>query len=89
MAQESVSQQLRSVITEGRRDGGSFFGSVLAGTLLGLGLDAWLDTSPYLVIIGVLLGTYSAFARLWQEMKTQPDHPAVTLGGPGEGTDGR
>lgn len=83
MTQESVSRNLKLAITEGRRDGGSFFGSILAGTLLGLGLDWWLETSPVLVIIGVLLGVYAAFARLWHEIKTQPDHPAVTLPGPG------
>lgn len=79
MAPESISQQLKSVITEGRQDRGSFFGSILAGTLLGWGLDRWLDTSPTLVIIGVILGSYAAFSRLWYEIKNQPDHPAVTL----------
>ncbi|HEX7099921.1 MAG TPA: AtpZ/AtpI family protein [Acidimicrobiia bacterium] len=79
MKQESATAHIRAAITEGRRDGGSFFGSVLAGTLLGLGIDAWLDSSPVAVIIGVLLGSYAAFARLWHEMKTQPSHPAATL----------
>ena len=60
MAQESVSQQLKFVITEGRRDRGSFFGSILAGTLLGLGVDRLFDTAPTFVIVGVLLGAYAA-----------------------------
>lgn len=89
MAEESISKNLRSVITEGRRDRGSFFGSILAGTLLGLGLDRWLDTAPVLVIVGVVLGAYAAFARLWQEIKTQPDHPAVTLPLAADGTGDR
>lgn len=79
MTKNSVTEHLRAVITEGRRDGGSFFGSIMAGTLLGLGVDWWLDTAPVAVIVGVALGSYAAFARLWQEMKTQPDPPAVTL----------
>ena len=82
MTDQSITGHLREVITEGRRDGGSFFGSIFAGTLLGLGLDAWWGTTPVLVIVGVILGSYSAFARLWNEMKTQPDHPAVTLRNP-------
>lgn len=86
MAEESVSGQLRIAINEGRRDGGSFFGSVLAGTLLGLLLDWWWGTSPIVVIIGVLLGSYAGFARLWHEIKSQPDPPAVTLM-PGAGQD--
>lgn len=79
MRKESLTSQLGEAINEGRHDGGSFFGSILAGTLLGLGADALFDTAPYLVIAGVLAGIYAAFARLWHEMKSQPDHPAVTL----------
>lgn len=79
MTDQSVTKHLRAAINEGRRDGGSFFGSILAGTLLGLGLDWWLGTAPIFVIIGIVLGIYAAFARLWQEIKTQPDPPVVTL----------
>lgn len=79
MSEESVTRQLGTAINEGRRDGGSFFGSILAGTLIGLGADSLFDTSPILTIAFVLLGIYSAFLRLWQEMKRQPDHPALTL----------
>lgn len=78
MTDQSVTGHLRAVITEGRRDGGSFFGSVLAGTLLGLGADWWWDTSPVVTIVGVVLGSYAGFVRLWHEMKSQPDPPAVT-----------
>lgn len=65
-------------------EGGSFLSSILAGTLIGLGLDWWLNTSPWLVIIGVILGSYSGFARTWHEIKNQPDLPAVTLQDPDE-----
>jgi F0F1-type ATP synthase assembly protein I len=79
MREESVTKHLKAAINEGRHDGGSFFGSILAGTLLGLGLDWWLGTAPLIVVIGVVLGAYAGFARLWQEIKSQPDPPAVTL----------
>lgn len=79
MTRQSATAQIRSAITEGRRDGGSFFGSVVAGTLLGLGIDAWLDTAPVVVIVGIVLGSYAGFARAWQEVKSQPTPPAVTL----------
>lgn len=79
MPEKSLSRQVGDAINEGRRDGGSFFGSILAGTLLGLGLDAWLDTTPILVIVGILVGVYAGFARVWHEMKSQPEHPALTL----------
>jgi F0F1-type ATP synthase assembly protein I len=82
---ESVTSHIGAAVNEGRRDRGSFFGSILAGTLLGLGLDAWWGTDPVLVIAGVLAGVYAAFARLWHEMKNQPEHPAVTLQQVGEG----
>ena len=44
--------------------GGSFFGSIASGTLLGYFADRWLDTAPWLVVIGAALGAYSGFMRL-------------------------
>lgn len=78
MRDEPVTRQVAAAVNEGRMDGGSFFGSVIAGTLLGLGLDWWLGTAPILVITGIVLGAYSGFARAWHEIKNQPDPPAVT-----------
>ncbi|HEX6145284.1 MAG TPA: AtpZ/AtpI family protein [Acidimicrobiia bacterium] len=79
MREESVTKQVGAAVSEGWMEGGSFFGSILSGTLLGLGLDWWLGTSPWLVITGILLGSYSAFSRTWASLKAQPDMPAVTL----------
>jgi F0F1-type ATP synthase assembly protein I len=79
MREESVTKQVGAAVSEGWMEGGSFFGSILSGTLLGLGLDWWLGTSPWLVVIGILLGSYSAFSRTWTAVKSQPDMPAVTL----------
>jgi ATP synthase protein I len=76
MQNESVTKHVTAAVTEGWMEGGSFLGSILAGTGLGLGLDWWLGTTPWLVIIGVVLGSYSGFARVWQSIKNQPD-PAV------------
>lgn len=78
MKPESFTKQVGSAVTEGWIEGGSFFGSILAGTLLGLGLDWWLGTGPWLVIVGILLGSYAGFARMWASVKAQPDPPAVT-----------
>ena len=56
--------------------GGSFFGSIISGTLLGYLADRWLGTDPWLVIIGIVLGSYSGFMRMWQlskQMEAGPD----------------
>lgn len=79
MKRESVTRHVGAAVTEGWLEGGSFLGSILAGTMLGLLLDWWLDTAPWLAIIGVVLGSYSGFARAWHSIKNQPDPPAVTL----------
>ncbi|MFP3914276.1 MAG: AtpZ/AtpI family protein [Actinomycetota bacterium] len=84
MNRESVTKQVGAAVTDGWLEGGSFLGSILAGALLGLGLDAWLDTAPWLVISGIVLGSYSGFARAWHRLKQQPDPPAVTLQMPEE-----
>jgi F0F1-type ATP synthase assembly protein I len=66
--QEPESEQLvtsKYAIGEGSSQGFDFFSSVLAGMLLGLGLDWILDTAPVMVIIGVIAGFVSGFAKLW------------------------
>lgn len=50
-----------------------FFSSIVAGLLLGLGLDWLFDTSPVLVIIGVIAGFVSGFAKLWVASKAIVD----------------
>lgn len=84
MKRETVTKTVGAAVSEGWLEGGSFLGSILAGTLLGLGLDWWLDTSPWLVVVGIVLGAYSGFARAWHQLKNQPDPPAVTLQMPPE-----
>jgi ATP synthase protein I len=53
--------------------GGSFFGSIISGTLLGYFADRWLDTAPWLVVIGAALGAYSGFMRLYAHAKEAGD----------------
>ena len=49
---------------------GSFLGSILSGTLLGYLADLWLDTRPWLVVVGILAGSYAGFMTMWRQSKT-------------------
>ncbi|MGQ0848950.1 MAG: AtpZ/AtpI family protein [Actinomycetota bacterium] len=49
---------------------GTFLGSILSGTLLGYLADLWLGTKPWLVVIGILLGSSSGFVRMWHLSKS-------------------
>jgi F0F1-type ATP synthase assembly protein I len=55
----------QSTIGAGSSQGFDFFSSVLSGMLLGLGADWVFGTAPILVIIGVIAGFVSGFAKLW------------------------
>lgn len=50
-------------------EGGSFLGSILAGALLGYLADWWLGTDPWLVVTGIVLGSYAGFLKMWQYLK--------------------
>jgi F0F1-type ATP synthase assembly protein I len=54
---------------------GSFVSSIIAGTLLGYFADMWLGTDPWLVVTGVVLGSYAGFVRMWQYMKELDEKP--------------
>ena len=41
-----------------------FVGSVLAGALIGYGLDRWFDTEPYWTLGLLILGVVGGFVRL-------------------------
>ena len=52
---------------------GSFVGSILAGTLLGYLADQWLDTRPWLIVAGIVLGSYSGFMKLYRDSAAMED----------------
>jgi len=61
----SYHEELGKAVTAEHHAAG-FFASILSGMLLGLGLDALLDTSPALVIVGIIAGSVIGFWRMWQ-----------------------
>lgn len=62
-------RDVTSAFREGWIGGGSFLGSVLSGTLIGVLLDRWLGTDPWFVIAGIALGSYTGFVRVWDYSK--------------------
>lgn len=71
MKQETSPKQPRAALDHGWSRAGSFLESILAGALVGYLLDLWLGTEPWLVITGVVLGSYSGFMRIWAMLKEQ------------------
>lgn len=71
MKQDSTTNQVHSAVNDGWMRSGSFLNSILAGTLVGYLLDLWLGTDPWLVVTGIVLGSYSGFLRLWAYIKEQ------------------
>jgi F0F1-type ATP synthase assembly protein I len=57
----------RGELVRGWSASGDLVASVIAGLLIGLGLDAWLDTSPLFVVMFVLAGSIGGFLRLKSE----------------------
>jgi ATP synthase protein I len=66
---ESATSQVAEAMHDGWIQGGSFLGSILSGTLLGLLADRWLGTDPWLVVIGIVVGSYSGFMNVWRQAK--------------------
>jgi F0F1-type ATP synthase assembly protein I len=69
--EDSITKQTTSAFHDGWMEGGSFFSSIIAGTLLGYLLDLWRGTDPWFVVIGVVLGSYSGFLKIWAMLKNQ------------------
>ena len=46
-----------------------FFGAIAAGLVLGLLGDAWLNTAPWLVVIGVIAGFGVGFMKMYEFSK--------------------
>ena len=63
---EEAHRGATSAVADGWVAGGSFFGSIMAGTLLGWLSDRWLDTDPWLLVVGIVLGSVNGFYRMWE-----------------------
>ena len=50
--------------------GGMLVGCVVLGMVVGLGLDAWLGTSPALVFTGTMLGVVGAAVAFWTRIRS-------------------
>lgn len=46
---------------------GDLFASIIAGLLIGLGLDYWLGTSPIFVVILIVVASYGGFRKMYAE----------------------
>jgi F0F1-type ATP synthase assembly protein I len=57
-----------------------FFTSILAGLLLGLGLDAWWGTRPGFTIAGIVVGAVSGFWKLWLVARRETEREQANAG---------
>lgn len=57
-----------------------FFSSILAGLVLGLGLDAWWGTRPALTVIGIVAGSVSGFWKLWLVARRETERENADAG---------
>ncbi len=46
-------------------EAGAFFGSLMAGLLLGWLADHFLDTRPAFIVVGIVAGSVIGFWRMW------------------------
>lgn len=79
MKQDTTTTQVHSALNDGWMNAGSFASSIVAGTLLGYFLDQWLGTDPWLVVIGILLGSYAGFVKMWGYLKAMDEEPVREL----------
>lgn len=56
----------RRSVTGGFSSGVDLISSIVAGLLLGFGLDWWLGTRPVFIVVGIVAGSVSGFYKLWQ-----------------------
>ena len=75
MNQDTPTNKVHSAAPDGWMHGSSFLSSILSGALLGYLADMWLHTGPWLVVVGIILGSYSGFMRMWQYAKEMDDQP--------------
>ena len=64
-----MTDQNSNNLATGLRAGSSFTGSIIAGIIIGYGLDYWLSTSPIFLIIFCPVGIAAGFYNLWRVFK--------------------
>ncbi len=74
MSENTPRQTANPASNDGWSHGSSFVSSILAGALLGYLADRWLGTDPWLVSIGIILGSYSGFMKMWVYSKRLEEH---------------
>jgi ATP synthase protein I len=52
----------------GTRVGVELLSALVVGVGIGWGLDRWLHTTPFLMVLGVLLGGAAGIANVWRLM---------------------
>lgn len=69
-------QAAARVATEGTSASLDFISSVIAGLLLGLGVDWLVGSGPVVTIIGVVLGFVAGFYKLWRASEVLEEQAA-------------
>lgn len=77
---QTPGRHLAAAVTDGWLGGGAFFDTIIGGTLLGYGLDRWLGTDPWLVVTGIVLGSYAGFMRVWRYARSADGLPPSARG---------
>ncbi len=63
-----------SSMSSGYIAAGDFFGSIMAGLLLGAGADWLFNTRPTFIVIGIIVGSVSGFYQMWRHaVEADPD----------------
>ena len=78
-AARTAHRGVTSAVADGWVAGGSFFGSIMAGTLIGWLGDRWLSTEPWLLVAGIVLGSANGFYRMWGLVKRPTGKQAVRV----------
>ncbi len=58
-------RQVAEAIDQGWGAGGSFFGSIMAGVLIGSVVDHFAGTYPAFIVVGIIVGSVSGFIQMW------------------------
>ena len=72
----SPHRQVAEAVDSGWVAGGSFFGSIMAGTLIGWIIDHFAGTYPAFIVVGITVGSVSGFIQMWvlANRESQDDH---------------